>query len=314
MTETLEPSRSRASRPRFKRVGEPERIELTDDDIAILKWVWKLRFVRADDLHRLFDGRSSDKLSRRLMRLYRSGILDRPLAQIDRYHQGGSKALVYGLDNAGAKYLKDELEVPVTGSDWRGRNRSYTRENLDHTLAVSRFMIDLELLCRKRPELSVISFEEILARAPESTRRSSHPGRWRVDLRYRNVHGSVHIIPDAIFGLRIRKAEGRSLTSYYFLEIDRGTMTIAPSRAVQESDAFLYRATMLRKFVTYAESFRQKLHEAQYGIHMPKVLTLTTSQIRAEAMRKVAKAVAAELGVPEELFAFGLDEVSSRVS
>jgi hypothetical protein len=290
-------------------VGTTPRIELTEDDIAILRYIHRHRFVRADDLYRLFGERSPDKLSRRLTRLYRNKFLDRPIAQIDRFHDGGSKALVYGLDNAGARYLKDTLSVPITSSDWRGRNRSYTRENLDHTLAISRFMIDLELACRARRDISLIPLEEILAKAPEATRKSSYPGRWAVPVQWNGVRGTVHVIPDAIFGLRRMRENAPTLVSYYFLEIDRGTMTIAPSRQVQESDAFLYRATILRKLVTYAESWRQGLHKRQFGIGVARILTLTTSKHRANAMCHAARmSILAQYEVPSGLLLFGVAE------
>ncbi|MEI9932658.1 MAG: replication-relaxation family protein [Rhizomicrobium sp.] len=127
----------RASHPRFKRDGIAPRIELTEDDIAILRAVHRHRFVRADDLYRLFGERSQDKLSRRLTRLYRNKFLDRPIAQVDRFREGGSRPLVYGLDAVGARYLKETLGVPIGSTDWKARNRSYTRESLDHTLAIS---------------------------------------------------------------------------------------------------------------------------------------------------------------------------------
>ena len=41
---------------------------------------------------------------------------------------------------------------------------------------------------------------------------------------------AAHLIPDAIFGLRIAGEAQTPLVSYTSLEIDRGTMTIAPAR------------------------------------------------------------------------------------
>jgi len=40
---------------------------------------------------------------------------------------------------------------------------------------------------------------------------------------------AAHLIPDAIFGLRITGEAQTPLVSCTFLEIDRGTMTIAPA-------------------------------------------------------------------------------------
>jgi hypothetical protein len=58
----------------------------------------------------------------------------------------------------------------------------------------------------------------------------------------------VLLAPDAIVGLRVFQDGERPRSSFLFVEIDRGTMTIVPSRHVRESDAALYRSSMLRKF------------------------------------------------------------------
>lgn len=296
----------RTSHPRFRRAGDVPRVELTDDDVAILRCVYRHRFVRADDLYRLFGSRSADRLSRRLTLLYRAQFLDRPIAQVDRFRQGGSQPLVYGLDAAGARFLKEKLGSPIGATDWRSRNRTYTRDNLDHTLAVSRYLINLELACRARGDIEMLSFEDILTRAPEKTRHAPAPGRWAVPVQFNGASADVHLVPDAIFGLRIKRENTPPLTSYILLEVDRGTMTIAPAKRVQESDAFLYRATILRKLITYAESHRQGLHQRRFGIGAARVLTLTTSEVRAEAMKAAARAMLAQsIKVPVGLFLFG---------
>lgn len=123
---------------------------LTDDDLAVLLCVYRHRFIRADDLYRLFPHRSRDRLSRRLTWLYRNQFLDRPIAQVDSFRSSPSQALVYGLDNAGARIVAERYGVPTGSADWRSRNRAFTRENLEHTLAITRFMVgrrrDLECL------------------------------------------------------------------------------------------------------------------------------------------------------------------------
>lgn len=125
----------RNSHPRFRRDGTATPIKLTGDDVAILRYIYRHRFMRSDDLYRLFGERSQDKLSRRLASLFRNEFLDRPIAQVERYREGGSRPLVYGLAQAGARYLKENFGEPTGSMDWRSRNRSFTRENLEHTLA-----------------------------------------------------------------------------------------------------------------------------------------------------------------------------------
>ncbi len=298
---------ARRSYPRFKREGEAPPIELTSDDVAIIQCIYRHRFVRADDLYRLFPDRSPDRLSRRLTLLYRAGFLDRPIAQIDRFGRGGSQALVYGLDTTGARYMKEMFGANIGVANWRSRNRSYTRENLDHTLAVSRFMIDVELACRSRDDLTLIPFEDILKRAPEETRRSPLPSRWSVSVHYYGARGTVYLAPDAIFGLRLRSPDGTFRVSYIFLEIDRGTMTIAPAERVRESDAFLHRSSVLRKLVAYAESWQQECHRTHLDLLAPRMLMLTTSVARAKAIREAAhELVVKERKVPSGILLFGV--------
>ena len=299
--------RARKSYPRFRREGEPPRVDLTQDDIAILRYIYRHRFIRADDLYRLFPDRSPDRLSRRLTLLYRSEFLDRPIAQIDRFREGGSQSLVYGLDNAGARYLKERAGMPIGPSDWRARNRSFTRESLNHTLAVARFLVDLEVSSRLRTDVSVIPFEDILAGAPLETRRSRTPMSWPVPVQWSSGRAAINVVPDAIFGLRLQRQNEKPMQSYVFLEIDRGTMTITPAEQVRDSEAFLYRTTMLRKLLSYAESWRQGLHKQQFNIPAARVVTLTTSAARVEAMQKAAHdLVVKPLRLPAGIFLFGI--------
>lgn len=297
---------ARTSFPRFRRAGVAPRVELTDDDVELLRRVYRYRFIRADDLYRLFDQRSPDRLSRRLVRLYRNHYLDRPIAQVDRYREGGSRAMVYGLDNVGARFIAESLSYSVTSGDWKARNRTYTRDNLDHTLSITRFLVDLELACRQRGDVELIPFEDIVATAPERTRRLPQPGRWQVPVRWGDASGDVLVIPDAIFGLRLTEPDGRKVRSFVFLEIDRGTMTIAPAKQGRESDAFLHRTSILRKLLTYATSHHLQLHKAHLDIPIARVLTLTTSAARAEAMRQTASALVVQpMRLPPGLFLFG---------
>jgi len=213
---------------------------------------------------------------------------------------------VYGLDSAGARYLKEKAGVPIGASDWRSRNRSFKRENLDHTLAVSHFLIDVELACRARGSVKLIPFEDIVAHAPEETKRSANPSRWEVPVQFSSARSTVTLTPDGIFGLEVAPDSAKSMRSYFFLEVDRGTMTIVPAERVRDSDAFAYRATILRKVLSYAESWRQGFHKALFGIPSARVLMLTTSAARSEAMRQAThELVIRPLRVPAGLFLFG---------
>ncbi len=73
-----------------------------------------------------------------------------------------------------------------------------------------------------------------------------------------------------------------------FSELDRGTMTIVPSERVRESEAFPYRATILRKLYAYADNYRLQQHE-RFGIKALRTLFLTTGYTRADTMRAAYK-------------------------
>jgi len=98
----------------------------------------------------------------------------------------------------------------------------------------------------------------------------------------------VQLAPDAIFGLRHQREDGKAARAYFFLEIDRGTMTIVPSERVRDCEAFPYRATILRKLYAYADSYRLEIHKAQFAIGLPRVLFLTRNAARAAAIQKAA--------------------------
>lgn len=296
----------RTSFPRFRRVGGTPPIKLTKDDIAILRHVYRHRFIRADDIYRLFAWRSADKLSRRLTWLYRNQFLDRPVAQIDRFKSGGSQSLVYGIDSGGARYLREHDGISIRHTDWKARNRDYTRENLDHTLAITRFMIDLQLACTARDDVGLIHFETVLAGASEATRTSAQPARWPVTLPWQGNSAQIVIAPDAVFGLEIKPSGAKPRRAYFFLEMDRGSMTIAPSESVRRSEAFLYRSSILRKLLAYGISHQNGIHQAHLGIHAAQILTLTTSTSRAIEMQKCAAVlIVPSLKISPNLFLFG---------
>ena len=301
-------AKTRKSHPRFRREGEPPRIELTDDDVQILRCVYQHRFISSDDLFRLFDHRSPDKISRRLTLLWRNNFLDRPDSQID-YHRlgGGSSSYAHGLGNAGATLLKDKVGRQIGTGDWHTRNRRYTRESLDHTLAITRFLVDVEIACRQRGDVEYISFAEILKTAPVETQEAPVPGRWKVPLNWQGGRGAVMIEPDAIFGLRATAPDGKRKESFVFLEIDRGTMTVVPNERTRDSETFLHRTSVLRKFVCYAESYRQGRHKEQFGIPSARIITLTTSAGRVEAMRDAAREhVVQSMRMPPGLLVFAV--------
>src|SRR5215210_6551093 len=167
-------------RPRFERAPVRPMI-LTPRDLEILRAVHRHRLLRSTQLIALSDGSRQTTL-RRLQLLFHHGYLDRPPMQLDWYVRG-SETLVYALGNRGAEVLKTEGVVRRGGIRWDTKNRNLSRVFLHHTLAVSEVMVAFEVACRSHEEVRFIPAEEILAGAPEATRRLRLPFRWQVEVR-----------------------------------------------------------------------------------------------------------------------------------
>ena len=67
--------------------------------------------------------------------------------------------------------------------------------------------------------------------------------------------------------------------------MDEGTETIVPGEARMREPSFWRDTSLLRKFVIYASAFETKAHTAAFGIPVFRVLTVTTTPGRAEAMQ-----------------------------
>lgn len=253
--------------PRFRRVLEVARIELTDRDREILRQVHRHRFLRSSHLVLLIGG-SRQQALRRLQLLYHHGYLDRPRAQIDYFYRGGSRAIVYGLGNKGAAFLKRELSLPYHRLHWAGKNRDTGRLFLDHTLLIAEIMVGLELACRRRGNLRLFTTDELTL--PGSARHQREPFHWTVNLSTRLKCG---VIPDQVFGLEFTGSDGQPERAYYFLEADRGTMPITRQNLAQSS--------FYRKLLAYEATWTQNIHRTRFGFHRFRVLTVTSSPDRA---------------------------------
>jgi hypothetical protein len=268
---------------------------LTPRDLDILRAVYRHRLLRSTHLIALSGG-SQQATLRRLQLLFHHGYLDRPAMQLDWYARG-SEPLVYALGNRGAEVLEAEGVARPRGIRWDTKNRNVSRVFLHHTLAVAEVMVAFEVACRNREGVRFIPPEEVLAGAPEETRRLRLPFRWQVDIRQDSKAHRLGVEPDRVFGLEFHGAPENRRRALFFLEADRGTMPIMRKGLAQTS--------FLRKLLAYQETWRQGLHKKNLGIPNFRVLTVATSKER------VANLVAACQSLPGgglRLFLFTDDE------
>lgn len=255
--------------PRFKRAAGVFPIQLTERDREVIRLVYRNRFLRSSHVIALAGG-SSQQLLRRLQVLYHCGYLERPRAQIDYYHKGGSRHIVYGLGSKGAAVLKQEIGASFRNVSWGEKNRAVGRIFLEHALLVSDVMVAIEVACRQNGQIRLLTDEELLPSALGSKRSTFH---WKV-----NVSKSVAlgVIPDRVFGLEFQNKSGATDRCFFFLEADRGTMPVKRQGLTQTS--------FYRKLLAYEATWEQSIHQSHFGFHRFRVLTITSSPERVESL------------------------------
>jgi len=259
--------------PRFTRDSEAAgSFQITARDIDILRHVAEHRFIRSEWLVKLIGG-SRQQLLRRLNLLYHHSYLERPRAQLDYYHEGGSKSLVYGLASRGAGRLRRDLDMPFERMDWTTRNKGVGRLFLEHTLMVSDFMTSLEIDCRQRPDVRLLYAHELPQ--PKGRENRREPFRWTVDLPGKR---RVGVVPDKVFALEVTHPDGRIERTHYFLEADQGTMPI------ERRD--LRQSCVLRKLKSYEGTYATGIHRTRLGAERFRVLIITPQTTRAQNIRE----------------------------
>lgn len=254
--------------PRFQRASDTVSLTLTERDSHILRLLHRHRFLRSHHIISLL-GDSPQPVLRRLHLLYHHGYLERPRAQLDYYHHGGSRHIVYGLGKKGLALIQQETGVTTSGDSLAENNRSAGRLFLAHALLVSDVMVALELACRTHGQVRLIHEDELEAAGKRK------PFRWRVKI---NGRSKLGVVPDRVFALEYPDANNTTCRSYFFLEADRGTMPVIRRQ--------LFQTSFFRKLLAYEATWNQNLHRTHFGLHRFRVLTVTTSAKRVETIIK----------------------------
>jgi hypothetical protein len=261
--------------PRFSRIPNPPKIDLTARDREIIRLVHHHRFLRSEHITALTTG-SEQSVIRRLCALFHHGYLTRPRAQLEYFGRPGSRKFVYGLGNRGAKLLKEE-GVHLGHLRWNEKNQDIGQLFLQHALAVSDVMVAFELAVRKIHGMSLIPSERLW---------NGKQFQWRVRLNSKRILG---VVPDCTFALARREDTGRIDRTCYFLERDRGTMPIVRKNLNQTS--------MHRKFLAYHATWRNGIHKNKFGFDRFRVLVVTTSAARMEKLIEACQTLPSGFGL-----------------
>lgn len=257
--------------PRNKRTKDFKRMVLQPRDVAIMLSVYENRFLRRDQIEKLFFNKTA-ACNQRLQKLYQHKFLDRLYQPIGL---GSSKA-VYALDSLGAEVVAAKLGVGKNQINWTRRHNNIEHLFMAHTLAVSELRVALELALRFREEKDVqLLFWKREAFLPrEKVQNPEHPEK------------KLSVIPDAFFGLQLPQGK-----YYFFVEVDMGTET---------QDRFR------TKIIAYREYWKSGAFNNRYNYHNFRILTVTNGVQRLNNLIGTAAKAGAK-----NMFLFTVSELAS---
>lgn len=279
----METQAPRKRRSRMARRASDKRIELTERDLDIFRLLSRYRYLRSSHFHSLVGGKSKRRFIERLGHLYHEGgYVNRPAQQWQAVNARYMPA-VYELGAAGEAVLRERGQLDdASPLLHRGRGNGV---QYHHELMICDILASIEIGVRADPDLRFISWQEILAKAPEATRRSQTPFEIPVSVSYalpRTNHVQrcdKPLIPDALWGLEYAK-DGVKSYRFFVLEADRRSEPIVRST--------LHQTSYLRKILQYREIAARGIYKTHWGLPNLLVLTVTTNE---QHMRNIMQMV-----------------------
>lgn len=264
-------------RSRVKRQASDRRIALTQRDIEIFLLLYRHRYLRSTHFPALLDGKSKRRFIERLGHLYHEGgYIERPPQQWQAINARYMPA-VYELGELGERVLRErgllDGESPLLH---RGRGNGFY---FHHELMVCDIIASIEIGIRQNSSVRFISWQEILAKAPEATRRSGSPFAIPVSISH-TFSGKRHsagtpLIPDALFGIEYLVDDKKSYR-FFALEADRANEPLTRTNLTQTS--------YLRKIIQYRAIATNRIYQPHWGVPNLFVLTVTTSEQRTKSI------------------------------
>jgi predicted transcriptional regulator len=242
--------------PRYTRAHRQVSCALTVRDLDILALVASMRMASSDHVRALISG-SSQNILRRLQKLFHVGFLDRIRAP--QRKEGGSAPMIYAATNKGLRELQKagRWEETITATDLNAQNRDLHDLSVHHQVLISHIRSVLTAACQRQGDTRLVFWRE---------GRDLYD---RVDVALDGGYARLPVAPDAFFALQ--DAKGRM---HCLLEADRGTMTVR-------------RFTL--KLKAYAAYWQERKHVEKFGIQYFRVLSVTTSPIRARNLAAAAE-------------------------
>lgn len=234
----------------WERSGELPPFQMQERDIAIIREVFRHRYLTVSHVYALLGG-SRERLALRCRLLWQHGYLERPKAL--RPTRILTEEIVYALGKKGAQLLEHmHPELRIASLDWAETpKKQNTWPYVDHQLGVATFMICAHVAAQRRGI---------------TLHWSGHFNRQAQRI---TVPGSkTRFIPDAYFTLEV---PGKGV-AHHFLELDRGNVS-------------LHR--MHERYSYYFDYWKAGVSSGRQFKHF-RVLTVTQDPDYVHSLRRVA--------------------------
>lgn len=265
-------------RSRFKRQNSGKRIRLNQRDSELLRWLYRYRYLKSLHLLQIFKPKSPKRFVERLGNLFHeTGYINRPNLQGDLF-SAYTSSILYEISNKGIEVLAAQGALPDRAVTFSRRSpRSYSPQHL-HTMMIIEALLEIELETNEATGQRFVPVDEILTRAPESTRQARNPLSIPVTLKptgkYPFIQSRIdtHLIPDALYGIEyLVKDEKRY--RFWALECERASPT---SRSHTRASS-----TRL-KHATYEALLASREFKKHWGIPNLKLHLVTATKEQAE--------------------------------
>ena len=220
-------------------------IVLTERDKAIILSVYENRFLRRDQIQRVyFADASVPACNMRLKKLYEHRFLDRLIRPV----AVGSNQIVYALHRRGASVVSVALNIDRLSIKWKRDHNRVEFLFMEHTLEVAEFRVNLDLALREDSSVDWLFYSReskgLQTRVPDPTGKKKY----------------LVVAPDAFFGLKTENGN-----SFFFLEVDMGTETLK---------------RFAEKVTAYKQYWKTSKYYQDYEFNHFRVLTIAESKQR----------------------------------
>ena len=260
-------------RSRMVRTRTNKRLMLTQRDLEIFRQLARYTYLRSNFLHTFVGGASETRFKERLGDLYHQGFIDRPAKQWEL----ANCRYVPTICELGAGGRRALLEHGLTGCEPVTFLASGAHRQFSHALMICDILASIELATRGR-DIRFISWHEILAKAPASTRSDNRP--FALSVNGDRASAPLIVIPDGLFGIEYRQGGTRTFR-FFALEVDRATMP------VKRRDP--YQSSFQRKLNAYQHLVAHGIHSQRWKIPNLLVLTVTVSEVQMAGMLVAAR-------------------------